>query len=161
MDVKRCGSCGETKPVELVHRRSKEGGYRSRCKLCLNSEQKQTSRKWKQDNKERVSAYNQDWREANRDKRIATEAERRARKVDAVLSPIDWSMLRTIVDCYLCGLPLEGPTCMDHIIPLTRGGAHCTANLLPTHRLCNERKYNLLLSELDWYHGPVDLGVSS
>ena len=80
MDVKRCGSCGETKPVDQFHKRGgTEGGYRSKCKVCLNGSQRQTSRQWKQDNKDRVRAYNRGWMDANKDRFRKSKNDRQKR----------------------------------------------------------------------------------
>jgi len=161
METRRCTGCGEVKTVDQFYKKGgTRGGYRSKCKPCYIPETNKSTKAWRENNPDKVRAQVKRWNENNPGARLIIENRRRARKVDAVLGPIDWSMLRTITTCYLCSEPLSGPTCMDHIIPLSRGGAHCTENLLPTHRLCNERKQALLLSELDWYSGPTDLGVA-
>jgi 5-methylcytosine-specific restriction endonuclease McrA len=57
--------------------------------------------------------------------------------------------------CQLCGQPIDpaipvrfgGSACLDHVIPLRRGGAHTAANLQATHRSCNARKGRRLLGE--------------
>jgi len=45
------------------------------------------------------------------------------------------------VRCYLCGgmIPL-GDRHVDHVIPLSKGGAHTASNLAITHSACNLRK---------------------
>lgn len=110
---------------------------------------------------DRIKALSDAWRAANPDKVRAIDASRRARKLDAVTGPVDYAALRASVsDCYLCGRLLDSDIHMDHVVPLARGGAHCMDNLRPTHAACNRRKADLLLSELTWYGGAVDLGVS-
>lgn len=50
--------------------------------------------------------------------------------------------------CSYCSAPLFGkPIHFDHIIPLSRGGAHCVANLCASCPSCNESKCNKLVSE--------------
>lgn len=41
--------------------------------------------------------------------------------------------------CWMCGGAFEA---VDHVIPLTKGGAECLANLRPACRSCNSRKHN-------------------
>jgi 5-methylcytosine-specific restriction endonuclease McrA len=36
----------------------------------------------------------------------------------------------------------------DHVVPLTRGGAHSEDNIKPTHQQCNNRKHDKLMEEL-------------
>lgn len=47
--------------------------------------------------------------------------------------------------CSYCGE--AGPVELDHIIPLSRGGAHREGNLTPACRPCNRSKWNMLLVE--------------
>jgi 5-methylcytosine-specific restriction endonuclease McrA len=55
--------------------------------------------------------------------------------------------------CYLCGVGLGDDIHFDHVVPLSRGGQHTYSNIKPTHPNCNQRKYNHLVSELDWAVG--------
>jgi 5-methylcytosine-specific restriction endonuclease McrA len=50
--------------------------------------------------------------------------------------------------CYICGVPLTLDTMtIDHVTPLSRGGAHTLKNVRPACKRCNCRKYNRPLSE--------------
>ncbi len=53
------------------------------------------------------------------------------------------------VDCYLCGkrIPL-GDRHVDHIIPLSKGGAHTAGNLAIACSSCNIRKGAKMPSEV-------------
>lgn len=56
-------------------------------------------------------------------------------------------------ECYMCHTPLRlgvrkgepGHVHFDHVIPLSRGGAHCSDNIRPACQRCNQRKGNRLL----------------
>lgn len=63
-----------------------------------------------------------------------------------------------LVLCYYCSLPISGRNlCLDHVVPLSRGGDHTPANLTPCCLRCNSSKSNRLLSE--WRARPfVHLG---
>lgn len=118
---------------------------------------------------EGVRAYT---REGNRKRRAAdpepyrvrarrSNAKRRAVQAGAAVGPVDLEAVRVSrPDCYLCGRLLAADVHLDHIVPLARGGAHSSANLAPTHDVCNLRKGDRMLSELDWYAGPIDIGTN-
>lgn len=38
----------------------------------------------------------------------------------------------------------------DHVIPVSRGGAHSMDNIKSAHAVCNLRKHDKLIAELDW-----------
>jgi 5-methylcytosine-specific restriction endonuclease McrA len=70
------------------------------------------------------------------------EAARRARKAGTggVVTAADWREVLSILGsaCLSCA-STAAPT-QDHIMPLSKGGAHHPANLQPLCRPCNERK---------------------
>lgn len=55
--------------------------------------------------------------------------------------------------CYICERAIlpDQELHFDHVIPITRGGAHVEENIKPTHKVCNLRKYTRLLSEMTVY----------
>lgn len=186
---KTCNRCGETKPLDLFVKRSdSKDGRGGRCKACESKrvgawfrdhpevvrEHNQRAY-WKDPEKSRARGRAQSrkrdpnhrrtvdaaWRDANRDKIRDRDARRRAAKRGQSTGPVDMAaVLASRPDCYLCGAELSGTLHADHVVPLSRGGAHHPDNLEPTHERCNLRKSDRLLSELDWYTGPTDLGVS-
>lgn len=43
--------------------------------------------------------------------------------------------------CMLCMLPIDdGDGTIDHVVPMSRGGAHTWSNVQAAHRSCNSRK---------------------
>ena len=76
---------------------------------------------------------------------------RRARLRGAITEPVDYRAIRVRDGdrCYLCGLDVdEAEIEFDHVIPLSRGGAHSHANVRVTHRTCNRRKWARTPEEL-------------
>lgn len=76
--------------------------------------------------------------------------ERRARLRDVTIERVDPSQVyeRDAWRCHICGHKVRrdvnglhqlGAT-LDHLIPLSRGGAHCYENVALAHRKCNTRK---------------------
>lgn len=175
-NAKQCtGPCGETKSLDQFS--PKKGGKfdrQAQCKPCRSAARvaeraadpekvraidRRAERNRKQTSAQRSAA----WRKANPERhRIQAQqyrATRRAVQAAAVIGNVCYESLHAFFpDCYLCGQPLSGEVDVDHIVPLSRGGAHSQANLRPTHESCNLRKHDRLLSELDWYAGPIDIG---
>lgn len=72
----------------------------------------------------------------------------------ASLGEVDYKAIldRDGTRCHLCRQHIDSLNDLhfDHVVPLSRGGAHSMANLKPAHATCNLRKHNKLMSELDW-----------
>ena len=52
--------------------------------------------------------------------------------------------------CYLCGRWVSAhEAALDHVVPLARGGGHARSNVRLTHSVCNSKKGDRLLSEID------------
>jgi len=76
---------------------------------------------------------------------------RRAQEKDAFIEHIDRSIVWERDDgiCGICHRAAESAKWqLDHIIPLSRGGLHCYANVRVSHRACNYWKNGRLDSEL-------------
>lgn len=125
-------------------------------------------KRWRVENRERISAYAAAWRRSNPKAYEATRrryfeshpdasresaAKRRAWKRDAFVEEVRAEVLLELygTSCYLCETQIYQPRDMhmDHVVPLSRGGEHSVANVRPTHKACNLRKSDRLLSELD------------
>ena len=118
---------------------------------------------WRKRNRARINAYSKAWISAHpeyhakvikrakdwmksqpraryRGWRTAIDQRRRARKLGACVGEVRFE--KAIMDfnglCGICGEKLEDDQIhLDHIIPLSRGGAHTQENIQPTHALCN------------------------
>ena len=87
---------------------------------------------------------------ANREAAFKRTARRRAAKREASVGVTDWTALWDSQGgrCGLCEEPIDRTlpypdplsASVDHIVPLSRGGAHEQANLQWTHLVCNLRK---------------------
>lgn len=109
-------------------------------------------------NQELRVQYAREWRAENPHRR-RRQAERRA---DLMISnpgfapfgSAEWEALKRrhgnrCAYCDVAGLDL----CKDHVIPLSRGGRHAIANILPACRACNGAKSDMLLAE--WRRCPT------
>lgn len=171
--AKICTKCRETKQLDEFHKRA-DGKYgrRADCIDCCRGADRGRYAANPESKRAAVAARVAADPEAKRQRdqayhlahpeRVRVSAHRRrARLAGATIEPVDAvAVLASRPDCYLCGCLLAADVHLDHIVPLARGGAHSSANLAPTHDVCNLRKGDRLLSELDWYAGPVDIGTN-
>ena len=99
-----------------------------------------------------------EWKQANRERVRDYERKRRAavRGADIADMDLDQVWVKSAGICGLCSGPLDRSlkwphrfsVSLDHIIPLSRGGAHSTDNARYVHLSCNASKNNRLDSEL-------------
>lgn len=113
---------------------------------------------WRAENSERHRAMISAWHAANKERQYArvvkSRAEdpmrwaaygaiRRARLRNVTIEPVDYNAIAAR-DAGICGICQQSVSTndwsFDHIIPLSKGGAHSEANLQLTHRICNTRK---------------------
>jgi hypothetical protein len=101
---------------------------------------------WRDKNRERLRQQNIEWRAANRERFKATDRlssqRRRARLQNSLIVPFTNRQLLDRVaywgdGCYVCRAPWEA---IDHVKPISKGGAHCLANLRPICGYHNNRK---------------------
>jgi hypothetical protein len=96
--------------------------------------------------------YSREWRKENPHRR-RDQADRRAflMVTNADFVPFglaEWEKLQRQYGyrCAYCGMKPEKLE-KDHVIPLTRGGRHAIANILPACKSCNISKYDYFLAE--------------
>lgn len=102
------------------------------------------SRKWRQGHASEVRATKRAWDKANPLSRKLTLARYRTKLRAQRLAPITRAQLTARIAvfgdaCAYCGEPWSH---LDHVHPISRGGAHCLANLRPACVSCNIRKSN-------------------
>lgn len=74
-------------------------------------------------------------------RRPPTEKERRRRKASKKVKKIRYKVFAKYgLTCGICGIWIEGPAHIDHVIPVCKGGLTIIQNLRPAHPLCNLRK---------------------
>jgi len=125
----------------------------------------QKSKEFREKNQEKVATWQRNYQQKNSDKikesqkqwrstpsgkaaRFASESKRRARKMSALINngseikawAKSWKSLE-FVNCHWCGCVITPNEChADHVMPLSKGGAHCVANLVISCQPCNNRK---------------------
>lgn len=114
-----------------------------------------------QRNKDKKLAQMQEWSEKNRElsraikKRYADKNRlkwrlycyNRRNKIKIVGENIELSEIFNWESriCGVCNIYIDGSYHLDHIVPLSKGGAHSAKNVQLTHPLCNLKKSNKLI----------------
>ena len=83
-------------------------------------------------------------------RRRAKRVRRKGREADG--HTYSWSHVIRVLAllggcCAYCAQPIDGPPDPDHVVPLSRGGSNGNGNILPSCKLCNSDKRQLLLHE--------------
>lgn len=163
MDSKACKHCDEVKPLESFYRwtRSKDGRA-DWCKACRSSHDKSVApqtkvrfTKWYHANKPQHQAGNKRWIAKNRAKHNTYQKvyghRRRCTMLCSTYTPLtvaQWQETLLVFNhaCAYClrqGVPLE----QEHMMPISRGGAHSADNVVPACRSCNASKATRSLLE--------------
>lgn len=126
---------------------------RNRRRYAKEAEKRRAAaRRYYAENAERYRAYAREWRANNPERRAEQHANRRARKYSNAgfigLPDDEWQRLvkRYGGCCAYCGTRSDALH-RDHVVPLSRGGRHAPANILPACQSCNSSKGALFLSE--------------
>ncbi len=120
--------------------------HKHKAKLAVSKKQ------YRVDNKERIIAYNDNYRKQHMELYRNTVRKRRALRKGATVeyisvAEIDALLLDYNYCCAYCGasdVKLE----IDHVYPISKGGAHALSNLVPACIHCNRSKHDKL--PIDW-----------
>jgi len=158
--MRRCPKCQQNKPEATDWYTTN----RTACKQCI----RERRRARYAANKDRDRAYMAQYRDANRERIHATQAKYRvanADKIRAYHAKHNWRyrserrarernahrverfdraeiIERDGQRCHLCGkrVPLKDIH-LDHLVPLSKGGAHAPDNIAVAHSTCNLRRH--------------------
>lgn len=156
----KCRVCRATNQRDYIRQypdKKREADKRYRQE---HAEQVQTrKKKWAQENREHTNQWYVEWRRKNPERSSANVRASRARHPESArvvreryrsrrqgaegnCTIAEWKavLLRYAPDgrCLACGQ--SRPLTMDHVVPLSRGGANTPDNLQPLCRSCNTRK---------------------
>ncbi len=126
--------------ANLEQRRAEARAYAK-----ANSEAKRdAARAWREANPGRSAVANRAWREAHPEQFAALRAAYRARRqgASADLTADQWLAILAEFEghCAYCDRT-DLPLVMEHMTPLSRGGAHTASNLVPACPPCNGSKH--------------------
>ena len=174
MTSKTCTKCGENKALDDFHKRKDScDGFAHECKRCNSNRNRkwyennqelaisrakelrlknpeidrERSRKWAARNRERAKLRARSWAKNNPDRRAMHHQSRRTRKRGNGVFKILEKEIRRLrhSPCAACGT--KSNVCLDHIIPINRGGRHSIGNLQSLCQPCNSSKQDKFMVE--------------
>lgn len=104
------------------------------------------SRVWYAKNSAKAYAKVKAWAQANPERVAEHHRKRRACKANAPTNDFtasQWISLQIAFNhrCAYCGRRCKGRLTQDHVTPLSKGGAHTAANIVPACKSCNSKKH--------------------
>jgi hypothetical protein len=172
---KMCPRCNIEKPIgDFAINKKMRDGHAGHCSECVNQwhrseEFKVYERMYRKEqrrdpvlNRSRQKRQNQ-WRREHPESQRELTMRRNARKKAATTERVSYKRIleRDGYWCYICERPIDkdaqprSPESLtfDHVLPIQSRpdelqGAHCEANIKPSHKVCNARKSNKPLEAL-------------
>lgn len=150
-ESKTCTKCGESKPLTDYAKSSRAlDGKQCKCKTC--------DKAYRKANKAKITAYQKTseykasrtkYRKSGKGRRMWTSANqrRRALRAGAKHIPYDAEALLNSTYGFCCYCVEQKPLTLDHVIPLSKGGADAEHNIVPCCQSCNSSKNNTELVE--------------
>ena len=159
--TRTCTRCGEDQPPSSLYAdRSKPSGLKPACKACMDEARRSRvaadPANYAEIQRRYVEAHPNDarvntarYRASNIDAVRNRRQEYRARSRGSTVATVDRAAIiaRDASTCHLCGLPADQALAwpdpmsltLDHLLPLSAGGAHDPANLPVAHLVCYQR----------------------
>lgn len=153
---KACTQCDEYLPkVEFYEDPKRLDGRYSWCKACFKAHcrsaydpEKDAERgaryRSTPEAKERARERLRAWYAENPERAREQTRRYQARRSAATVEEVSYAAIleREGMVCHICGVDIQGMSDLhfDHVIPLSRGGAHSNDNIKPSHAACNLRK---------------------
>lgn len=132
-----CTKCKQEKSLSYFHKdSSKESGYRSVCKTCRFSLEKESNKLYRQSEEGKIANSNKKGRRMSRIKSTC----------DNTVTPESLKQLKEEQDskCAYCSSDLNFAVArsvhLDHVIPLALGGPHSMHNVVWSCAKCNLKK---------------------
>lgn len=131
----------------LVSDKAREGHRRRNARYCASGKHALASSAWYYQNKERYRESRRRYLKSAKGKAMLARqtATRRAAKLGVVstLTAEEWQEILRVYEgiCAYCDQP---GTTMDHVVPMSLGGAHAAHNVVPACRPCNCSKRDRL-----------------
>lgn len=141
----RCEPCCQANDAYI-------SAYRQRNKAKILAKEKDRYRRKDGEIRARINQYylenkdavlesqkNPHARRQRADRQLTRVARQRGATVENV--DRDYVLQRDLGICGICHTPIQEGFHIDHIVPLSKGGAHSYANVQLAHPKCNERKH--------------------
>lgn len=166
----RARTCSQE--CRTIDRKREKKAYRDRADNQAKA--KAYHKQYREDNPERIKELREAWQDANPDK---VRKSRRAARIARQNAPkgIPYEDTQVFIDdnwtCCLCHKPVDksstvadspwAPT-LEHLTPISRGGADCRTNVALSHRRCNYMKHRRTMDEIGDlnFTGPTDKEIA-
>lgn len=148
--MKTCTKCKESKDESLFSKRADtKSGHRADCKECAAQRVKkydkshldtsrERNRKWVEEHPEDAKASRRKWAREHPERiKVYNRRCRHKRRVKLANSPFP-KEFKLMSHCWVCLSTKD--LCVDHIIPVSRGGTNDISNLTTLCRSCNASK---------------------
>tara|TARA_R110002167_G_scaffold104976_2_gene270275 strand:- start:915 stop:1439 length:525 start_codon:yes stop_codon:yes gene_type:complete len=151
-----CKTCSNKQSAEYKQNNKEKVLERNKEYYQNNKEQiKEYYKEYYQDNKEQINEQQKEYKQNNPHKRREQNRKRRALKQRNTHKPYNEDQVLKLygTDCHICKKPIslsanrssgapgwEQGLHLDHVIPLSKGGADTLENVKPAHGLCNMQK---------------------
>lgn len=139
-----CKSCNVSKATQWA-KNNPEKRKNARKNYIIKYPEKvnEQIRKWNSNHPENVSKRNHLWRSNHPNEKNMYDQKRRAMKMNALgdgITSRQWKELKESYGnrCAYCNK--KRPLTLDHIVPLSKNGAHDIANAIPACKSCNSKK---------------------
>lgn len=143
-----CKAC-HNKRCRLIEQRTKDRrkAYRDKYYQANPEKYRQRSRNYRAANPEKVRQGYENWRKADPLRDKIRHHRRRALKQKVLSFKVTAKEMRNIKSqpCIYCGS--REKICIDHIVPLSRGGNNSIGNYAPACLKCNSSKKNKFITE--------------
>ncbi len=167
--MKHCANklcpCINPQPHSEFYKKSRsKSGLTPRCKTCIKEYENNTSKKYYEQNKERLKEYSRNYRKNNKEKinshrreyyrrnpyTILNSTQKRIalkNELKATLTKQEWEEIldKFNYSCAYCGVnqnELDYTLHQEHIVPLSKGGEYTKENIIPACKSCNCKKHN-------------------
>lgn len=166
----RCKACRKPESQQY-HQEHKEEIAAYHAKWFEGNKERERRRKmaWRHKNKPKVQArarrararhhearrqYINTWRKLNPARYRLQKYRRRCAEAQGIITEAQWvdALFWFGYRCLACG-STDAKLCIDHVIPLSRGGANSIANVQPLCRSCNSKKHANYID----YRTPADV----
>ena len=149
------------KPEVRARRQARQRAANARLSPEKKAAKRDYLRRWKEtyvpseEQRERNRQATREWHKKNRPRMREHCRRYEAKKRAVTIGVVSYDRIldRDGLHCYLCNTAVAvSELSFDHVVPLSRDGAHTEDNIRVVHAVCNSRKRNRLLSEIkgDW-----------
>jgi len=147
MQNKTCTKCGESKPLGDYRSAATRDGLRGSCRECdyaINKAYAATKR-----GRDAHTKANRKYFSTDKGKLAKRQgsARRRAATANCEHIPYDAEAILNSTNGFCCYCMEQKPLTLDHVIPISKGGADAEHNLVPCCQSCNSSKHNTELVE--------------